>query len=33
MLDLSKLVYRLVAVTPEGQQLDLTDVATALGWS
>ena len=33
MLDLEKLSYRLVSVTPEGQQLDLTDVATALGWS
>lgn len=33
MIDVAKLVYRVVAVSPEGEQIDLTDVTSALGWS
>lgn len=33
MIDLNKVEYRVVAVTPDGQQLDLTDIAHGLGWS
>ena len=33
MLDLSKVKYRVVAVTQDGAQLDVTDVCSALGWS
>lgn len=33
MIDLSKLCYRVVAVSPDGKQMDLTDITSALGWS
>ena len=33
MIDLNKVEYRVVAVTPDGQQLDLTDITHGLGWS
>lgn len=33
MFDLSKISYRVVAVTSDGEQLDLTDVTHGLGWS
>lgn len=33
MIDLSKVKYRVVVVTPDGAQLDVTDVTSALGWS
>ena len=32
MIDLNKVEYRVVAVTPDGQQLDLTDITHGLGW-
>ncbi len=32
MIDLRQLEYRVVAVTPEGEQLDITNVTTNLGW-
>lgn len=33
MIDLSKLKYRLVAITSDGAQLDLTEITSALGWA
>ena len=33
MIEIQKISYRVVAVTADGQQLDLTDVTHALGWS
>lgn len=33
MLDLNKVEYRVVAVSPDGQQFDLTDITHGLGWS
>lgn len=33
MLDLTKLKYRVVVVTADGAQLDITEVCSALGWS
>lgn len=33
MIDLNKIEYRVIAVTPDGQQLDLSDIAHGLGWS
>lgn len=33
MIDLNKVEYRVVAVTTDGKQLDLTDITHGLGWS
>lgn len=33
MIEIQKITYRVVAVTAEGEQLDLTDITHALGWS
>lgn len=33
MFDLSKIEYRVVAITPDGEQLDITDATHGLGWS
>ena len=33
MIDLSKIIYRTIAITPDGLQLDLSDITHALGWS
>lgn len=33
MLDLSELKYRVVAITADGTQIDVTDITSALGWS
>ena len=33
MIEIQKINYRVVAVTSDGQQLDLTDITHALGWS
>lgn len=33
MLDLSRVEYRVVCVTSDGRQLDLTPISTGLGWS
>lgn len=33
MIDLNKIEYRVIAVTPDGQQLDLTDITHGLGFS
>ena len=33
MIDLAKLCYDVVAVTPDGEQLNLTEIVGALGWS
>ena len=32
MIDLRKIEYRVVCITPEGEQLDLTPICTDLGW-
>lgn len=32
MIDLRDIVYRVVCVTPDGTQLDITPVTTGLGW-
>lgn len=32
MIDIAKVSYRIVAVTPEGEQIDITDISTKLGW-
>lgn len=32
MIDLRLLEYRTVAITPDGEQLDITDITTDLGW-
>ena len=33
MLDHSKIVYRVIAVTRDAEQIDLSNCVTALGWS
>lgn len=33
MFNLDKISYRVVAVTPDGEQLDITDATHGLGWS
>lgn len=33
MLNIARVLYKIVVVTPDGTQLDVTDVATALGFS
>lgn len=33
MIDLSKLSYRVVVISSEGEQLDVTDITSGLGWS
>lgn len=33
IIDLAKIKYRVVAVTPDGEQLDLSDICFGLGWS
>lgn len=33
MINLAKIIYRVVVVNPDGAQLDVTDICHGLGWS
>lgn len=32
MIDIAKVQYRVVAITPQSEQIDITDIVTKLGW-